>query len=82
MIGPVLSDTAVMVAALRRVASAMEDMAEELPSQLTQVKSPDATNAQRAEVLAVLEKQLRWLADDMARTRQSLTAKEKSHDGN
>lgn len=81
MSGLVHSQT-VVVGALQRFASALEDMAEELPSQLAQVKHPQASPAQLAEVLAVVEKQLRWLADDMARTRQGLTAKENSHDRN
>lgn len=84
MSGPVESvqPTLAVVQALQRLASALEDMAAELPGQTALVKSESAGIAQKAEVPAILEKQLRWLADDMARARRSLTAEETSHDGN
>ena len=70
-----------VVEALLRLDAALADMREELPGQLALAADPASDDAAVDHALAAQEKQLRWLADDMARVRATFTARGNSHDG-
>lgn len=72
--------TAAVVEALQRLSDALADMREELPGQVAQAAAPGVSAHGIDAVLEPIERQLRWLADDMARMRGHLAAKERGHD--
>lgn len=69
------------VATLHRLDNALEDMRDELPHQMLLVAQAGAAQpGQAVEVFRTLEKQLRWLADDVARAAQGLPAQGEEHE--